>query len=173
MIAEHTQRDIARTSANNGSHVAERHEPKRFDIFLIDSGWNTSIGAAVKDNIDLLKHYLETHNFYVLTKDQSMRLLKQNPLFIGSDPMLMVIDREGYLAKKATGYGFRLNLGILKDPDAAIGLLKWVLQIVSDQWTAMDVTATVRKASHKEGVQGTLEIIVETSSTLLAEGIMV
>ena len=172
MIAEHT---IATNGAATGKHPIEDASvpAKCFDIFLIDSGWNTAIAEAVNSNLELIKQYLSRHNFYVLSREQSLALLKQNPVFIGSDPMLMVIDPEGYAEGREKGYGFRLNLGILRDPEGAISLLKWVLQVVSDHWTSKDVAATVRKASHKEGVQGTIEIIVETSSSLLAEGVMV
>jgi hypothetical protein len=174
MIAEQPLVERQAPVTANGEHPADvLAEAKRFDVFLIDSGWNTAIAQAVQDNLELLKHYLERHNFYVLTKEQSLTLLKQNPLFIGADPILLVIDPDGYATGRKTGFGFRLNLGILKNPDAAISLVKWVLQVVSDHWTSQDIAATVRKASHKEGVQGTMEIIVETSSSLLVEGVMV
>ena len=144
----------------------------RFDIFLIDSGWNTAIGIALKENLDLVRHYLERQNLYILSTEQSRNVLKTHPHYLGSDPIFLVVDREAYSVRAKEGYGFRLNLGVMKDADAAISLLRWGIQIVSDQQTARHVTQVVRRTARKEGVEGAIEIIAEATSTL-AEGVII
>ncbi|MGD9647949.1 MAG: hypothetical protein AB7U73_19715 [Pirellulales bacterium] len=164
--------DMQCDSANDPPTEAGSPLDRRFDIFLIDSGWNTAIGAAVKENVELIEHYLERQNLYLLSTEQSREMLKTHPYYLGSDPIFLVVDREAYSVRAKEGYGFRLNLGVMKDAESAIALLRWGIQVVCDQQTARHVTQVVRRTARKEGVEGAIEIIAEATSTL-AEGVII
>ncbi|MBX9788940.1 MAG: hypothetical protein K2Y37_08480 [Pirellulales bacterium] len=164
--------DIPCDSANDPPTEDGSPLDRRFDVFLIDSGWNTAIGAAVKENLELVRQYLERQNLYILSAEQSRNILKTHPHYLGSDPIFLVVDRQAFSVRAKEGYGFRLNLGVMKDADSAIALLRWGMQIVCDQQTAQHVTQIVRRTARKEGVEGAIEIIAEATSTL-AEGVII
>src|SRR5262245_61109252 len=79
------------SEADRGADAAPA---KRFQIFIIDTGWNGPISKALKANLDLFRTYLDRHEIYVLDHAQSTALLKKQPAFIGHDPIVLVLDRE-------------------------------------------------------------------------------
>ncbi len=54
-------------------------EMKRFDIFLIDTGWNTPVSKLVRSHLPLLYQYQKHDSLYLLTAEQSVEILKRAP----------------------------------------------------------------------------------------------
>lgn len=158
LVQESELKDQAMHDAQHGMD----NRRKRFDVYLVGAGWNTPISRAIRENLGLFACYLDRHNLYVLSEAQSTAILKKNPMYIGSDPIVMVIDRDALKTDHAEGYGFRMNLGTLHDPAQVVPMLKLVLRIVSDRRAAPNIMRTVRKIVHKEGLLGTIEIIAES-----------
>src|SRR5262245_26392665 len=66
---------------------------KRFDIFLIDSGWNVGVSKLVRSHLPLLYEYHRQDSLYILTPEQSVALLRHAPEAIGHDPIVAVYDQ--------------------------------------------------------------------------------
>ena len=65
---------------------------KRFDIFLIDTGWNQAVGKAVHSHLSVFFGIDNQDSFYILSRDQSVELIKRAPHLIGHDPIILVYD---------------------------------------------------------------------------------
>jgi hypothetical protein len=99
-------------------------EMKRFDIFLIDTGWNTLISKLVRSHLPLLYQYQQQESLYLLTPEQSVEILKRAPEFIGHDPTVLVYDLCAPAGRKHRNYhGFHLSLGRFKSPEQALSRL--------------------------------------------------
>src|SRR6516165_1871443 len=95
---------MAHKKTSNDSHKPSldlrfkvSHEPldanaKRFDVFLIDSGWNVAVGKLVRSHLPTLLNFEKEDDFYILSPEQSVQLLKQTPNLIGHDPIILVYD---------------------------------------------------------------------------------
>ncbi len=96
----------------------------RFHVFLIDTGWNGPVSKVLHKHIPLFHHYHPQDPVYILTREQSIKILKTAPEHIGRDPMIVVYDiyrpKENQTKEKANYHGFRLNLGIIKHPEQAL-----------------------------------------------------
>src|SRR5579872_1537289 len=101
---------------------------KRFNIFLIDTGWNAPISKAVRSRVRQLfelSGYQKHDSLYELTPEQSVEVLKHDPALIGCDPTIIVYDLYGCAQANAGNYcGFRLNLGLMRHPEQALGRLQ-------------------------------------------------
>src|SRR4051794_27411583 len=87
----------------------------RFHVFLIDTGWNAPVSKVLHEQIHLFHRYHPQDPLYILTREQSIAMLKHAPDHIGKDPMVVMYDmyRPQHVARKEANYhGFRLNLGI-------------------------------------------------------------
>lgn len=154
------------TEPTNGSRTVDKAERDRsekyFDIYLIDTGWNVSVSKAVRQNITLLGDFLrEDHNLYILTESQSTSLLKNEPKYIGFDPIILVVER-GEKSKPKRLEGFRLNLGLMRRPEQAVAKLQQAVRILSDRRTAAHITRTVRKEIWMAGLDGAFRALAES-----------
>ncbi len=141
---------------------------KRFDIFLIDSGWNTRVAAVVRDRLATLYEHNIQDTLYILTRQQSIEVLKNAPETIGHDPVIVVYDR--YVAKEhqSSRYrGFRLNLGLIKNPEQALSRLQEFVRFVAMNRRAVHLDAEIRKELHREGLDGMVKIFREATLELL------
>lgn len=136
------------------------------DVFLVDSGWNNDVGKAVRENLPVFADYLHGQRFYVLSEEQSLDFIKKHPSLVGADPILIVLDREAAKQKNPKGYGFRLCLGHMRNPEAAISMLKWAIQL-SMAATGPQMCTIVRESGHRQTIQGTIELIGEGTTHLL------
>ena len=142
--------------------LATHHDGKRLDVFIIDSGWNAQISAAVTKNLGQIRVYLDEDVLYILDRDQSIALLKANPHLIGHDPILLFLDRQ----RKDAGhekYGLRLNLGLLRKPEQAIARLQSALRIVAENRACPDMYHAVEKELWSAGIEGAIKVIGESA----------
>ena len=95
---------------------------KRFDIFLIDTGWNHAVGNVVQSQLSLLFGINNQDSFYILSHDQSVELIRRAPHLIGHDPIILVYDVLAPGNRKSRGYhGFRSELGVDQASPAGAG----------------------------------------------------
>jgi hypothetical protein len=150
---------------NNGS-VAH----KRFDIFVIDVGWNSPISESFRTNLKHALPYQQNCNSYFLSAKQCFVLARLHPSMLGVEPSMIVIDREAYAARRPEGYGFKLNLGMVRDVRAANNLVKWILAVLAEQKPGSDVTRPIQKLIHKEGLRGAINIMAEMAHSTAGGG---
>jgi hypothetical protein len=138
---------------------------KRFDIFLIDTGWNRPISEMVRAHLPLLYEYQKQDSLYLLTHRQSVEVLKHDSDLIGHDPTIVFYDRYG-----AGNYrGFRLNLGLMRNAEQALARLQEFIRFVAANRAAADLQREVRRELHREGVDGIIKLLRETGTELLLE----
>ena len=65
---------------------------KRFDIFLIDTGWNRPVSRAVRRQLPLIFEFQRQDTLYLLSREQSIELGRRFHELIGHDPMILVYD---------------------------------------------------------------------------------
>jgi hypothetical protein len=137
-----------------------------FDVFLVDSGWNNPVCSAIRENLPAVAEYLKGHRFFVMNPDQSMYFIRRHPALVGADPMLLVLDRSMADNKNAKSCGFRLCLGYVRQPEAAVSMLKWAVQLTMTAG-ASEMANIISKSAHRETLQGVVELIGEGSTHLL------
>ncbi len=148
-------------------------EMKRFDVFLIDTGWNVPVSKIVRAHLRSLFDiggYHTQDSLYELTPQQSAEILKQDPVLIGCDPTIIVYDLYGCTQAKAGGYrGFRLNLGLMRHPEQAMARLQEFVRFIAMNRCAERLDQEVRRELHREGIEGMVKILRETSMEMLIE----
>ena len=145
------------------------HGRKRFDLFVIDLGWKSPIGDVLRHNMELLKQYQLHYNLYILSAEQCRELFRIHPSMIGNEPSLVVIDREAQEAERKQGYGFKLNLGMIRDSATANSILKWCLAVLAEQRPGSDLTGPIRTVMHKEGIRGAIDIMADITRSPFGE----
>jgi hypothetical protein len=148
----------------------EAHDPnaKRFDFFLIDTEWNSDVSEAVHSHLKPLMGIEKKEAIYILSREQSFELMKSSPQLIGNDPIILAYDHYAHPDRKTRGYhGFRLNLGLIKDPGQALVRLQEFLRFVAMNREAVNLQACVRRELYREGFDGLIKILRETSTELI------
>ena len=144
------------------SRPVPQRRPKHLDVYALDSGWNEEMSEVLKAHLHLIATYLtDRDNFYLLNKEQSTAILKENREYIGKDPMLIVYDSDAKIEKRKTGCGFRCCLGVMKSADEATALLQNILRIVLDAKKSQNLKGAIRKEVHREGLDGMMQIVGE------------
>ena len=147
------------TAESNG-HDGRR----RFEVYIIDSGWKTPASKVVRESIGLFTKYLSRHEVYILSEDQSEEFLQGHPQLLGEDPIIVVLDREAIERGSPNGVGVRLLLGGIHDVERVQGLIKMLLRIVNTRQLAEDLPQSIRKYVHREGVTGAIDVIMSTTA---------
>jgi hypothetical protein len=164
---------IAETAQPNESsaapiaEAAEGHKP-RFHLFLIDAGWKSSSAKVIRDNFHMIREFQNSDPLYVLTREQSIELIRENADLIGKDPILLVHDLHAKGGRGESGYhGFRLCLGLIKDSSKALSAMQEFLRFVHSHRRSADIEKDIRKKLHHAGMQGALEVIREGAGELM------
>jgi hypothetical protein len=143
----------------------------RFHIFLIDTGWNHPVSKVLHQQIPLFHEYHPQDPVYILTREQSIQVLKNAPEHIGRDPMVVVYDIYSPDTNERTGKpnyrGFRLNLGIIKNPEQALSKLQEFLKFVAKNRMADCLDCEVQRELHREGLGNMVKILREASEASL------
>jgi hypothetical protein len=141
---------------------------KRFDIFLIDTGWNARVSTVVRTHLPLLYCYQRQDSLYLLTPEQSVEVFKREPRLIGHDPIIQVYDRLAPSENKSGIYrGFRLHLGRFKSAEQALSRLQEFVRFINLHRTALCLDCEVRRELHREGLAGMVKILREAKTELL------
>lgn len=162
----------ATSPVHSSAPPAEPNGPtgnKRFDLFVIDLGWKSSIAEVLRNNMPLLRQYQLHYNLYILSAEQCRELFRVHPSMIGNEPSLVVLDREAQKAERPQGFGFKLNLGMIRDVATANSILKWCLAVLAEQRPGSDLTEPIRTVMHKEGIRGAVDIIADITRSPFGE----
>jgi hypothetical protein len=146
-------------------------ETPRFHIFLIDTGWNRPVSKALHSQFSLFRAYHPKNPLYILTREQSIRVLRHAPEHIGLDPIVVVYDLQSPAQAKGKNdenyRGFRLNLGLFKNPEQALHRLQQFLRFIAVHRTSDSLFTEVRREMHKEGFENMIKIMGEASEASL------
>jgi hypothetical protein len=142
---------------------------KRFDIFIVDVGWHSPVADVLRKNLEQCLRYQMKSNVYKLSPEQCVAMFHEHPSMIGSEPSLIVVDREAYAARRPQGFGFKLNLGMIRDVATANNLLKWILAVLAEQQPGSDITQPIRTVVHKEGLRGAISIAADLTRSPVGE----
>jgi hypothetical protein len=144
-------------------------DAKRFDIFLIDTGWNTAVGKLVHSHLTTMFGFQKQDSFYVLSPEQSVEILRRSPRLIGHDPIILVYDLLPPPNRKSRGYrGFRLNLGLVKRPEQALARLQEFLRFIAcNRCSSGPLDRAIRRELYREGFEGMVKILREASTELI------
>jgi len=141
---------------------------KRFDIFLIDTGWNHAVSKAVRSHVSLFFNLENKDSFYILSPEQSIEIFRRAPHLIGHDPVILVYDLRPPDDRKSRGYhGFRLNLGLIKHPEQALARLQEFLRFIAINRAASRLDQSIRRELYREGLDGMIKILRDASTELL------
>ena len=139
---------------------------KRFDIFLIDTGWNRPISKIVRSHLPLFYEYQKHDSLYLLTPEQSVEILKARLSSSAATRRSSSTTSTPPLDASTQLHGFRLNLGLMRHPEQAMARLQeFVRFIATPVRRALD--SEVRRELHREGIEGIVKILRETSTELL------
>jgi hypothetical protein len=147
----------------------------RFRFFIIDSGWKSQSAKVIRDNFSMIREYLEGDALYVLSREQSLSLVRRHPDMIGKDPIIMVQDMHAHNYHEEAGededdddyHGFRLNLGMIADGEIALDALQRFLRFVSIHRRSSDIERDVKDKLHRDGIKGSIEIIRSGSKDVM------
>ncbi len=146
---------------------------KRFNIFLVDTGWNAPVSKIVRLHLRGLfgiGGVFEPDSLFELTPQQSAVIQGHDPQLIGCDPTIIVYDLYGCHHSGAGGYrGFRLNLGLMRHPEQALARLQEFVRFVTLNRSVARLDREVRRELHREGIEGIVKILRETSVEMLIE----
>jgi len=164
-------RQSAATAASGGDRAEAPAGKTAFHVFVIDSGWSSTVRQVVHENMDLFRSYLKDHqgavhehSVFVLSPEQSTALLRKHPHYIAADPCLLVLPVGGDEVPGATPDGVCLNLGHAKTRKQVIMMMRWLCELLCTRIAAGKLREVVRRTAHKEGMSGAIEIIVDTVS---------
>jgi len=144
-------------------------QDRRFDIFIVDVGWHSPVADVLRKNLETCMKYQLMTNTYLLSREQCAAMFREHPSMIGTEPSLIIIDREAYAARRAQGFGFKVNLGMIRDVGTANNLLKWILGVLAEQKPGSDVTVPIRTVIHKEGIRGAISIAADLARSPMGE----
>ena len=134
---------------------------KRFKIYFIDSGWDSPAHRAFEGALGLVTRYLTRHDLFILGHDRSEKFLQNHPHLIGADPLIAILDPAAIEDKKCSDKGILLLMGQAKTEERARIMFKMFLRLVNTRKMADHLPEVIRQLVHKEGVSGTMEIILD------------
>jgi hypothetical protein len=81
---------------------------------------------------------------------------------------MLVYDHYAPASHKPCGYrGFRLNLGLIKRPEQALARLQEFLRFIAVNRTTVPMERSIRRELYREGFDGLVKILRETSTELI------
>ncbi|MGY6276340.1 hypothetical protein [Methylomonas sp. MgM2] len=141
----------------------------RFHYFIIDAGWKSHSARVLRENFHMIREFENHDVLYVLSREQSIELIRANPVLLGKDPILLVHDLHAKGGRGASGYhGFRLCLGAIKNPEQALKALQEFLRFISDHRKSPNIEKDLQRRLHRDGLEGAIEVIREGASEMMA-----
>ncbi len=147
--------------------LPERGE-KRFDMFLIDTGWNAPVSRVVRETLPLIHELHPQDPLYILSREQSVEVLRHATEWIGRDPLIVVYDLYAGEESRSKRYrGFRLALGLFRHGEQAAVRLHEFLRFLAEHRAVRGLEREVKRQLHREGMEGMLKVLSETSAEFL------
>lgn len=142
--------------------------PPRFHFFIIDTGWKSAAAKVIRDNFHMIREFQNSDPLYVLTREQSVALVRANPDLIGKDPLIIVHDLHAKGGRGESGYhGFRLCLGLIKNSSKALEAMQEFLRFIHAHRRSADIEKDIKKRLHRAGLEGTIQVIREGAGELM------
>ena len=138
----------------------------RFQIVVIDAGWDSPAHRVLQRNFGLLRELQEEGEpIYVLNRQKSIEFIRQHSaLLAGRDPIIIVHDLDALAMTDTVGFrGFRLHLGLLRTENQALLALQAFSRFLSANRRSADLEAVIRTQLRREGFLGAIEIIMQES----------
>jgi hypothetical protein len=125
----------------------------------------------LRSQLPLFREYHPKDPLYILTQEQSVRILKNAPEHIGLDPIVVVYDLHSppqSRSESTENYrGFRLNLGLIKNPEQALQRLQHFIRFVALNRKSECLECEVRRELHKEGMSNWVKVLRDASEASL------
>ncbi|WP_045226574.1 hypothetical protein [Methyloterricola oryzae] len=140
----------------------------RFHFFLIDTGWKSTAARVIRDNFRMIREFQNHDPLYVLSREQSVKLIRENPDLIGKDPIILVHDLQAKGGRGESGYhGFRLCLGLIKNSQQALKAMQEFLRFLHSHRNCADIEQAIRQKLHRQGLEGAIDVIREGAQELM------
>ena len=161
------QRAVVIEPSNNAGRPAMKETEEgpvvpRFQIIIIDSGWNSPAHKVLRENFGLLRDLQKGDPIYVLSREKSIEYIGRHyPDIVGKDPIIAVHDLDA-LGSTGTAdfHGFRLHLGLLRTEEQALLALQTFSRFLGTHRQSADLEAEIRRTLRREGMIGAIEIIL-------------
>jgi hypothetical protein len=142
----------------------------RFQIFIIDAGWDSAAHRVLRQNFGLLRELQKGEQIYVLSREKSIEFIRRHrALLLGKDPIIAVHDRDALGSSGTAGFhGFRLHLGLLRTEGQALLALQAFSRFLNANRQAADLEALIRAQLRREGFLGAIEIILHHEPRAIA-----
>jgi hypothetical protein len=135
--------------------------PPRFQIFIVDGGWNSPAHKVLHENFRMLRGLAENDTIYVLSREKSIEFTLSHPSLLGKGPAIIVHDLTALREGGATGFhGFRLHLGLMRSEEQALLALELFTRFLATHRRSVDLEADIRRDLRREGIIGAIEIIM-------------
>jgi len=143
-------------------HASPVNEEPRFQIFIVDGGWNSPAHKVLHENFGMLRDLTKGNPIYVLSREKSIEFILSQPSLSGKGPAIIVHDLAA-LREGGTGsfHGFRLHLGIMHSEEQALLALQLFARFLATHRRSVDLEAEIRRDLRREGIIGAIEIILQ------------
>lgn len=165
-VSKQSQSDNANAEPEDADKSVEeavqpvKESEPRFHFFIIDSGWKSVPAKVIRDNFRMIREFQNQDPLYVLSREQSIALIRANPYLIGKDPIILLHDLHAKGGRGESGYhGFRLCLGAIKKPETALLAMQEFLRFVHNHRRSADIEQNIKEKLHKAGMEGAIEIL--------------
>jgi hypothetical protein len=136
------------------------NQEKRFQVFIIDTGWNETAHRVLRKQIPLFDTLTGDTPTYWLDRRTSVALLRKHSDLIGRDPIICVHDMRAVKRPGTLGvHGLRLHLGLLRSEDALTRALQMVVHFMARHEVTSNFEAEVHSRLQLEGLKGAIAII--------------
>jgi hypothetical protein len=156
-----TERRPSRSQPPANPIADEPRDGPRFQIFVIDSGWQSPARKVLHENFAMLAAVQQGEPIYVLSKEKSIAFHNRHPSMIGKAPVIAVHDLSELRKRGAQGFhGFRLHLGLMQTEAQALLALQMFTRFLAIHRQSADLEAQIRRDLRREGMMGAIEIIL-------------
>jgi len=136
-------------------------EEPRFQIFIVDAGWNSPARRVLRENFRMLRKLARNDPIYVLSREKSIEFILGQPSLLGKGPAIVVHDLAALREGGAAGFhGFRLHLGLMRSQEQALLALELFARFLATHRRTVDLEADIRRDLRREGIIGAIEIIL-------------
>jgi len=147
------------------TQAAQRDNPMdeepRFQIFIVDGGWNSPAHRVLHENFGMLRKLARNDPIYVLSREKSIEFILSQPSLLGKGPAIVVHDLTALREGGATSFhGFQLHLGLMHSEEQALLALEMFTRFLATHRRSVDLEADVRSNLRREGIIGAIEIIM-------------
>jgi hypothetical protein len=153
---------VVEPSGQGKPPAEESAKAPRFQIFVLDSGFNSPARKVLLENFAFLRELQKSDPIYVVSKEKSIEFLRSHPSGIGKGPVIVVHDLAALRGGGTRGFhGFRLHLGLMSTERQALLALQSFARFLATHRQSADLEAVIRRDLRREGIAGAIAIILD------------